>query len=135
MCRVAICEMVSRLFLVASAASFPGHHSSSSEVQPALKSSVGSFREGALAETGVLGLCTALFALLVLTLGWTVGSASSEVPLALRVPLLSALVPGLAIVLKLLLRLKVLMMQHKRLTRLPRLFPTCRASCPIEYIV
>ena len=113
------------LFLVASRDSLPGHHSSSKDVQPALNSSSGSFREGALAETGVLGLEAVLLAFAFLLPVCVLGSVSPEVPLALVMLLPSALVfvlSGLEFVCRLLLRLEVLIMTNDMCCGFPRRF-------------
>ena len=100
------------LFLLSSRVSIPGHHSSSREVQPALNSSVGMFREGARADTGVLGACEVVLVFLILEVGCVLGFRSPETRLFLV--LSSVLPPGSGLVrfLKLLLRLKVLMLEH-----------------------
>ena len=91
----------------------PGHHSSSSDVQPARNSSSGSLRDGALAETGVLGLCAVLFALLLLLLGCTLGSDSFDERLVLLLVSALGLHSGLVGDCKLLLRPKLLISTSK----------------------
>ena len=86
-----------------------GHHSSSKDVQPALNSSSGSFRDGALAESGVLGLWGVLLSFLALLLGCKLGSDSLDERFVLTLPSVLGLHSGLIEDCKLLLRLRPLM--------------------------
>ena len=99
------------LFLLSSRVSIPGHHSSSREVQPALNSSVGMLRDGARADTGVLGACEVVRVFLILELGCVLGFRSPVTRLFLVLSSVLHPVSGFARLLKLLLRLKALMLE------------------------
>ena len=121
------------LFLLSSRVSIAGHHSSSREVQPALNSSVGIFRDGARADTGVLGTCKVVRAFLILELGCVLGFRSPETRLLLVLSSVLPPVSGFVRLLKLFLRLKVLMLELSirfTSTRWASAF-----SCLLDYIV
>ena len=99
------------LFLLTSRVSIPGHHSSSREIQPALNSSVGMLRDGARADTGVLGACEMVRVFLILELGCVPGFSSPVTRLFLVFSSVLPPVSGFVRLLKLLLRLKVLMLE------------------------
>ena len=99
------------LFLLSSRVSIPGHHSSSRDVQPALNSSVGMLRDGARADTGVLGACEVVRVFLILELGCVLGFSSPVTRLFLVFSSVLPPVSGFVRLLKLLLRLKVLMLE------------------------